>query len=180
MQETQVQFLIQEDPTCSGVTKPVHHSYWTCPLEFMNQNYWNPHTLEPVPPQENLPQREVRAPQLQSSSCLPQKRKAHAATKTQHGPKIINYIKKTEIIYHGMDSVTGLIQRKQTTVEQFPASQSFCLQSNMIKRTVRAQKTVCIYFSIHVCYTWKMSISAGLGFLTIIYRHHFNFSLKHS
>ena len=127
-------------------------------------------------PQENLPQREVHAPQLQSSSCLPQKRKAHAATKTQHGQKI----KKTEIIYHGMDSVTGLIQRKQTTVEQFPASQSFCLQSNMIKRTVRAQKTVCTYFSIHVCYTWKMHISAGLGFLTIIYRHHFNFSLKHS
>ena len=35
---------------------------------------------------------------------------------------------------HGMDTITGLIQRKRTTVEQFPAAQSFCLQSNMIKK----------------------------------------------
>ena len=28
MQETQVQSLIQEDPTCHGVTKPVCHSFF--------------------------------------------------------------------------------------------------------------------------------------------------------
>ena len=27
MQETEVQSLIQEDPTCCRATKPVHHSY---------------------------------------------------------------------------------------------------------------------------------------------------------
>ena len=27
MQGTQVQALVQEDPTCSGATKPVHHNY---------------------------------------------------------------------------------------------------------------------------------------------------------
>ena len=27
MQGTQVQALVQEDPTCRGATKPVHHNY---------------------------------------------------------------------------------------------------------------------------------------------------------
>ena len=27
MQGTRVQALVQEDPTCSGATKPVHHNY---------------------------------------------------------------------------------------------------------------------------------------------------------
>ena len=27
MQETQVQALVQEDPTCHGATKPVRHNY---------------------------------------------------------------------------------------------------------------------------------------------------------
>ena len=27
MQGTWVQFLVQEDPTCRGATKPVHHNY---------------------------------------------------------------------------------------------------------------------------------------------------------
>ena len=28
MQGTQVQALVQEDPTCRGATKPVRHHYW--------------------------------------------------------------------------------------------------------------------------------------------------------
>ena len=48
MQETQVRSLIQEDPTCHGATKPVHHNYWACALEPGNWNYWNPHALEPL------------------------------------------------------------------------------------------------------------------------------------
>ena len=27
MQETRVRALVQEDPTCRGATKPVHHNY---------------------------------------------------------------------------------------------------------------------------------------------------------
>ena len=33
MQETQVQSLVREDPTCCGATKLVHHNYWACVLE---------------------------------------------------------------------------------------------------------------------------------------------------
>ena len=40
MQETQVRSLVQEDPTCCGATKPVHHDCWACALEPGNCNYW--------------------------------------------------------------------------------------------------------------------------------------------
>ena len=33
MQGTQVQSLVQEDSTCWGATKPMHHNYWTCILK---------------------------------------------------------------------------------------------------------------------------------------------------
>ena len=36
MQETRVQALVWEDPTCRGATKPLHH------------NYWSPHALVPL------------------------------------------------------------------------------------------------------------------------------------
>ena len=31
---------MQEDPTCHGATKPVHHNYWACDLEPQSNNYW--------------------------------------------------------------------------------------------------------------------------------------------
>ena len=34
------QALVREDPTCRGVTKPMHHNYWACALE--------PMSLEPM------------------------------------------------------------------------------------------------------------------------------------
>ena len=50
MQGTQVQALVQEDPTCCGATKPVHRHYWACALEPVSHNYWArmPVHLEPV------------------------------------------------------------------------------------------------------------------------------------
>ena len=40
MQGTQVQALVQEDPTCRGATKPMRHNYWACALEPASHNYW--------------------------------------------------------------------------------------------------------------------------------------------
>ena len=40
MQGTQVQSLVQEDPTCYGATKPVCHNYWAWALESVSHNYW--------------------------------------------------------------------------------------------------------------------------------------------
>ena len=55
MQGTRVRALVQEDPTCRGATKPVHHNYWAWALEPASHNYWahvpqllKPARLEPV------------------------------------------------------------------------------------------------------------------------------------
>ena len=50
MQGTRLQALVQEDPTCHGATKPVHHNYWACALEPASHNYWAgvPQLLKPV------------------------------------------------------------------------------------------------------------------------------------
>ena len=47
VQGTRVRALVQEDPTCRGATKPVHHHYWACALEPVSHNYWSPCTWSP-------------------------------------------------------------------------------------------------------------------------------------
>ena len=47
MQETQVQSLVREDPTCWEATKPMCHNYWASALEAQeSQLAWSPCTLE--------------------------------------------------------------------------------------------------------------------------------------
>ena len=67
-QETQVWSLIQEDPTCHKVTKPVCHRYQVCAPEPVSRNYWRPSALEPVLHNERVP----RSPQLETVPCSPQ------------------------------------------------------------------------------------------------------------
>ena len=40
MQGTQVWSPVQEDSTCNGATKPVHHNYWAFTLEPTSHNHW--------------------------------------------------------------------------------------------------------------------------------------------
>ena len=49
-QGTQVQSLVQEDPTCHRATKPEHHNYCACALESMGRNYLAhvPQLVKPV------------------------------------------------------------------------------------------------------------------------------------
>ena len=67
--ETQVQFLIREDPKCRGGTKSVHHNCWAC-------THLGTTAPEPTSPraralqQETPLQWEACAPQLESSPCL--------------------------------------------------------------------------------------------------------------
>ena len=66
MQGTRVWALVQEDPTCRGAAKPVHHSYWACAQEPASHNYWacvlqllKAARLEPVPAlQQEKPRNE--------------------------------------------------------------------------------------------------------------------------
>ena len=39
MQGTRVCYLVWEDPTCCGATKPVHHHYWAYVLEPTSHTY---------------------------------------------------------------------------------------------------------------------------------------------
>ena len=52
---TWVLSLTQEDPTCHGATKPMHHNYWVHALEPVSCSYWvwrppllSPQALEPL------------------------------------------------------------------------------------------------------------------------------------
>ena len=75
MQETWVQSLVWEDPTCCRATKPKSHNYWACAPEPRNCNYraHMQQLLEPslptdhAPQQEKPPQWKAHAPQLESS-----------------------------------------------------------------------------------------------------------------
>ena len=78
MQETWVQFLVQEDPTCCGATKLVHHDYVACAPEPGNHNYWahllqllkSAHSKTFALQHKKPPQWKAHAPQLKSSPCV--------------------------------------------------------------------------------------------------------------
>ena len=70
MQETQVQSLIQEDPTCYGATKTMSHNYWACDLEPESHNHWSPRTLERVLHNKSSLSNEKPALQWESSPHL--------------------------------------------------------------------------------------------------------------
>ena len=76
MQETQVRFPVQEDPTCRGAAKPVPHSYWACAEsepQLLNPYTANTEAEHPRAhvPQWEKPQRETQA-QLESNLHVPQ------------------------------------------------------------------------------------------------------------
>ena len=77
MQGTRVRALAQEDPTCRGATKPVHHNYWACAVEPVSHNYWarvpqllSLHSRARAPQQEKPPQWEAHAPQQRVAPAL--------------------------------------------------------------------------------------------------------------
>ena len=95
---TWVGFLIKEDPTCYGATKPVDHNYWPCALEPGNHNYWT-HMLQLLKPkslkayalqQEKPPQWEVCRLQLESSPCSLQLEKKNPCSNKGPGQPKVN------------------------------------------------------------------------------------------
>ena len=100
VQETWIQSLIWEDPTCLGATKPMCHNYWACALEPGSPNYvpklLKPFCLRAHEPQQEKPlQWEACTPQLESSLCLPQLEKNMCGNEDPAQPKI-NKVKKKE------------------------------------------------------------------------------------
>ena len=76
VQGTQVWFLVWEDATCRGATKPVHHNYWACTPESGSCNYWArvlqplAHTHQSCTPRLLSPHSRVWEPQ-RLSLCAP-------------------------------------------------------------------------------------------------------------
>ena len=70
MQWTWVRSLVQENPTCCGVTKPVYHNYWACALEPRSCKYWacTPRTY--ALQWEKPPQWEAHAPQRRPNTAI--------------------------------------------------------------------------------------------------------------
>ena len=95
MQGTQVRALVQEDPTCHGVTKPMCHNYWACTLEPTSHNHWThvpqllkPVHLEPVLRNKRSHHNEKPMHCNKEWSLLATTRESpHTATKTRHSQK---------------------------------------------------------------------------------------------
>ena len=89
-----------EDPTCHGVTKPVHHNYWACVLESRSCNCWA-HVSQLLKPERH----RACAPQspLQWEAFKLQLEKNPHSNKDPAQPKINKIIKKknTWIEYRG-------------------------------------------------------------------------------
>ena len=95
MEGTWVWALVQEDPTCRGATKPVHHNYWACTLEPESHNYWarvpqllKPSHLEPMLRNKGSHRNEKPAHRNKPQPLLAATRESpHATTKTQRSQK---------------------------------------------------------------------------------------------
>ena len=79
MQETQVQSLVWEDPTCHGTTKLVCHNYGACALEPVLHSKRNYSSGKPAPP----PQRVALSRHNYGKACT--------AMKTRHSQKKKNF-----------------------------------------------------------------------------------------
>ena len=103
MQETRVQSLIWEDPTCHGATKPVHHNCWTSALEPIESCCPRAHALQQEKPQ----QWEAHAVQWTAGPSLLQLEKAHTQQRKPSTAKI------NKIIYKKIktNDYQGLVER---------------------------------------------------------------------
>ena len=102
---TWVQSLIQEDLTCWGGAKPMHHNYWACALETRSCNYWAHvpqllklmHPRAPAPQQEKAAQWEACTPQLESSPHFRQQEKKPIQQRRSSTTQMQNKIIKKNI-----------------------------------------------------------------------------------
>ena len=88
MQQTLVQSLIQEDPTCPGAAKPVGHNNWACDLDPRNHNYWSPCALKPVLCNTRSHCSEKPVHCTERSPCSPQLEKSPRSNEDPTPPQI--------------------------------------------------------------------------------------------
>ena len=100
MQETRVQSLDQEDPTCHRAAKPMHHNYRACAqslgapaTEFTCHNYWSPCALQACSAAREATATRSPYPEMNSSPCSPYEEKSPCSNRDPAQPKINKYIK---------------------------------------------------------------------------------------
>ena len=86
MQKTQVQYLVWEDPTCSGTTnKHTHHNYRACAPEPGSHNNWA-HVLQLLKPVHLEPMLGNWRSHYNREACASQRRVAPPLTTTREKP----------------------------------------------------------------------------------------------
>ena len=89
MHGTQVWSLVQEDPTCNGATKPLHHNYSAWALEPVSHIYWAhvPQLLKPVCLEPVLRNKKSPHTATKSSPRSPQLGNAHVQQRRPNAAK---------------------------------------------------------------------------------------------
>ena len=67
IQGTWARSLVQEDPTCCGTAKPMHHNYWACALEPTRRSYWSHHNEKPMTTAKGSPAHRNRRKRTHSN-----------------------------------------------------------------------------------------------------------------
>ena len=115
-QETWVQPLVREDPTCHGATKPVYHNMcsraWEQPL--LSPCAAATEVCVPAGLQEKPPQREVRTQKLERSPHLTKLTKSLHDNKDPAQPKINNFLK----FFHQGKAKTPSLQFWRSVMER--------------------------------------------------------------
>ena len=117
MQETQVWWLVQEDPTSYGATKPMCHNYWACALEPGICNYSAHPPRVCAPQEENSQQWEA---QILQWRVAPAHRNWRRAQK-QWRPSTANKYIKLYIyvyVYNSFRIVSNIPLQKQIYSEE--------------------------------------------------------------
>ena len=111
MQETWVQSLVGQDPTCRGAIKPMYCDHWARALEPgaattepTHHKCWSPSIQEPVLHTQRSPPPEACTPQPRAATA---REETHTATKTQHSHRYIQLFQKIRWITKGLLSSTG-------------------------------------------------------------------------
>ena len=129
MQETWVQCLVWEDPTCSREAKPMYGNYWACSLELgaetsepMCHSSWTSTPTAHGLQQERLLQWEVCAPQLEGSPCLLQPEKSPCSSKDpgQQKSKWMKMKKKKRCGLYTMVGVCVWVMWRCSAQNHFP------------------------------------------------------------
>ena len=142
VKSTQVWALVQEDPTCRGAAKPMHHNYWACVPQLLSPCAT---TTEACVPRARAPQQEK--PRQWESSALqrrvaPARRNQRKACAQQQRPnatknKINLKIKKPYI--HGLKpthTATSFLEEHTITRSHTEGLSKFLSHWNFLLLTV--------------------------------------------